>query len=570
MRSTFYGMEVARAGLYTSQNQLNTTGHNISNVDTEGYTRQRLDTAAVPPPGMNVMFAIDNSATSGRGVESLTVEQIRDQFLDAKYRTQNTTSEYWATMTEEFEMIQQIYDSVLESTDTSANIFNAIDEFQTALNSLHEEPSSIAVRENLITKAEQLTDTFRYIYGKLETQHDDVNSTINVQVDQINDLAHEIAELNTQIFGYELTGAKANDLRDIRNLRLDELSGIINIEYYEDLDGYVTVTIGARKLVDRTEYNKLAVDPVGVQNQLDIVSSATTIGDQGKVMWANALGNPGKDAMDVVRITGGSLKAYLDMRDGATEDTAGIPYAAKKLNELAQQIAKEVNDLHRQGWTMPFLEQDALGTVDSVKVYKEEGGMLIGVQPGALTTATVTNADGKEVTYYESLQGINFFEPGIGNDYSKISAANFSLSAEILNNPRLIACSDEKMVPKGELNEDGTFNMLTGNNHVIRDIIKLADRKDELGNSDNYQDRVKALVAEIGTIQNHYKSMDAAEELRLDALTQQRSSVSGVSLDEEMTNIIRFNHAYNANARIITAIDEELNTLINSTGMVGR
>lgn len=564
MRSTFYGLEIARSGLYTSQNELNVTGHNISNVDTVGYSRQRLNTAALPPISMNVQFAVDNRATSGRGVEALTVDQVRDLFLDAKYREEAHQTGYWNTKMNEFEMVQQLYNSVLESSNTSANIYNAIGSFQNALSDLHETPSSISLRKNVLTKAGQLAETFNYIYDKLQTQHSDLNSSIEVTVGQINDISQSIANLNRQIFGYELSGAKANDLRDSRNLLLDQLSGMVDIQYYENSQGYLTVTIGGRELVNGVAYNLLAVDPQGAVNQMDVVSNADVIGRQSTVVWADGLGRPSKNPDDVVRLGGGSLKAYIDLRDGATAENVGVPYAAAKLNELARQIAKEVNDIHRQGWTMPFLEEDALGTAQDVRVYNEHGAVTLGLTPG-----TVTGPNGDK-TYYQSTQGINFFEVGEANDYSKINAGNFCVSAEIEKNVYLIACSSERMTVAGELNADNTLNMQTGNNENILKLMALADRKNELGNADNYQDRLKALVSDVGTRHGHLKSMDSAQQVRIYSIVQQRASVSSVSLDEEMTNVVRFTHAYNANARVLTAIDEELDTLINKMGLVGR
>ncbi len=565
MGSSFYGLEIARSGLYTSQNELNVTGHNIANVDTEGYTRQRLDTAALAPLSLNVQFAVDNKATAGRGVEALTVDQIRNLFTDAKYREEASSTGYWNTMMNEFSMVEELYNSTLESDTTSASIFSALDTFQTALYSLEENPSSLELRTNLLSKAMQLTETFNYTYGKLEEQHDNINSSIEVTVGQINDLAQSIANLNQQIFGYELSGAKANDLRDSRNLLLDQLSGLVDIQYYENSKGYLTVAIGGRALVDGAKYNELALDPQGSDNQLDVLANADIVRKQSSVVWADEMGKPSKDA---VLIQSGSLKAYIDLRDGTTEETLGIPYVANQLNELARKIAQEINEVHCEGYTLPFQEADSLGTAGDVRLYPTAEDILNGDTAIDIGLSSATMADGTE--YYPSVQGIYFFEVGIDRDYSKITADTFRVSSEIQKNVYLIAASDEQLTVSGELNDDGSLNMQRGNNNNLKKIVELYSHKDSLGNEDNYSSQLKLLVTDVGTQQAKLKNMDSAQQTRISAIVEQRASESSVSLDEEMTNMVRFTHAYNANARMITAMDEELDMLINKMGVVGR
>lgn len=568
MKSTFFGLEIARTGLYTSQNELNVTGHNIANVDTVGYTRQRLNTAALPSLSMNVQFSLNSRPTAGRGVEALTVDQVRNLFTDAKYREEASATGYWNTKMNEFYMVEQLYNSALAEGTTSASIFNALEAFQTALYALEENPSSMELRTNLLSKATHLTETFGYTYGKLEEQHDNLNSAIEVTVGQINDLAESIANLNRQIFGYELSGARANDLRDSRNLLLDQLSGLVDIQYYENNKGHLAVTIGGRALVDGVEYNKLAVNPQGMDNQLDVMANADIVRKQYSVVWTDGMGKPGKSPDDAVHLQSGSLKAYIDLRDGATEECMGIPYVANQLNELARKIAQDINEIHREGYTLPFQEADSLGTAAGVRLYPTaedirngDTVMTVGISPSSM-------ADGAQ--YYPSVQGIYFFEVGIGGDYGKITAGSLKVSGEIQNNIYLIAASDERLTVSDELNDDGSLNMQRGNRNNLRKIIELYSRKDSLGNQDNYSSRLKLLVTDVGTQQAKLKTMDSAQQTRISAIVQQRASESSVSLDEEMTNMVRFTHAYNANARVITAIDDELDTLINKMGVVGR
>ncbi|NCB31213.1 MAG: hypothetical protein EOM66_07365, partial [Clostridia bacterium] len=299
-----------------------------------------------------------------------------------------------------------------------------------------------------------------------------------------------------------------------------------------------------------------------------ILASADIVRKQYSVAWADELGSPSTDPDDAVNLQSGSLKAYIDLRDGSTQGNVGIPYAIAQLNELARGIAQEINEVHREGYTLPFQEADSLGTAGTVRRYPTTEDIANGGTAVTMGINAATMPDGTE--YYPSVQGIYFFEVGIDGDYSKITAGNLSVASEIQNNVYLIAASDERLTVSDELNDDGSLNMQRGNNNNLKKITALYSNKDALGNADNYASRLKLLVTDIGTQQEKIETLESAQQTRIAAIVEQRNSISGVSLDEEMTNMVRFTHAYNANARIITAIDDELDTLINKMGVVGR
>ncbi len=579
MRSTFYGLEVARSGLYTSQNQLNVTGHNIANVETVGYTRQRLDTAALEPIAYNVQFAVDNSATAGRGVEALNVNQIRDPFLDMTYREEASDLGYWETLREEYSMIEMLYNSTLDkadgvSLDTSVN--GALEQFHAALSAFESDPATKELRTALVLSGTALTESFNYAYEKLVEQHNDVNDAIKVQVDTINDLTANIANLNRQIFAYEMTGDKANDLRDEQNLMIDQLSAIVKIDYHENSQGYLVVTLNGRELVDGVDSFKLAVESepgFGAPNQLDVLANEpeASMAYQYNIVWADAFGQPSKYPGDKVYVESGSLRAYLEMRDSLDH---GIPSAVEDLNNLARKIAMEINEVHINGYTMPFIEESMIGhTIDDIKRYDANGNLIpAATDPFPTDTLEVFDADGNLISstdYYESTTGIAFFYIEVGG-YENLTAGNFRISDEVQLNPYLVAAAAEKVHPEG--GEDGAFssNQNTGDKLNIIKIMELFDRENEMGMPDNYSDGLKALITDVSSVLANFNSLHSAQEVRVEALVSQRVSISGVSIDEEMTNIITFQHAYNANARIITAIDEELDTLINKMGLVGR
>lgn len=566
MRSTFFGLEIARTGLFTAQNQMNITGHNISNVDTEGYTRQRLGTSAIPAQFEHTQFAVDYTSASGHGVTADTVEQIRSEFLDMEFRQENCDTNYWSTKEAEFEKVESLFNNMVDTASKSANIYNAMADFYTALSSLADNPSSKDVRTNLQQRAINLTETFNYAYEKIEEQHANINTSIEVTVGQVNDMCENLANINRVIYGAELTGAKANDLRDTRNSMLDTLSGIMDIEYSESSDGKMLVTLNGRALVDGAESFKLAVNPTGGKNMI------TGEYDQNTLCWADTEGNPSMGRLDQIQVSGGTLQAYFDMRDGNNETNIGLPKVAEDLNALVRKIVSEVNEVHRQGYTMPYLQEDSLDfTLTTVHLMDENGqaennedGTFAYVQPGNAFKATAP--DGTE--YFYSTNGVDFFHPGQTGDYSDINAGNFRISEEVFNNVYLIAASSQQvLVP----NEGWTNrNELKGNAENLDKVMGLFNKEDAVGNPDNFNSVLSGAVVGVATEMEHILSMSDAQEVRLAAIDKQRNSVSGVSIDEEMTDMVRFTHAYNAAARVLTAIDEQIDTLVNKMGLVGR
>jgi flagellar hook-associated protein 1 FlgK len=517
MGSTFLGLEIAKSGLFLSQNAMNVSSHNIANVDTDGFTRQRIYAASVPGASNHVQFATDKSGLSGRGVTAVCVEQIRSPFLDYQYRNQNSSSTRWSTKEQFFSYIEDLFNTELDDNETvSSSISSQLGDFYDSLYKLVESPADIEIRTNVQQNALKLTQTMNYYFKQLTDQQNTLNENVDVTVDQINQYAQEISDLNEAILGYELSGDKANDLRDKRNLLLDQLSGLIDISYSEESNGNVNVQIDGNYLVRGSSYNKLAVaatkdNPVrpGAANRLY------------EVYWADSSGAAtGKK----VNVNAGALKAYMEVRDGNTKEDVGIPYILGQLNALCQKITNDVNAIHRTGYTTP---NDSNGNT--------------------------------------SQTGINFFmDTSAAQDGSEVTAENFKLSTEVMQNVYNIAASDITVGPTGAPNEQ------RGNGQIALKLSELINHTDASGNPDNFGSAYKTIVTGVGLQLSNISSTAEVQAVMVDHLIQQRKSISDVSLDEEMTNIIKFSHAYSAASRMITAMDEQLNVLINSTGLVGR
>jgi len=472
MRSTFYGLEIARKGLFMNQKALDVTGHNIANVDTPGYTRQRLVTQAIAPDANGGLLASTVKGQVGGGVEVMELSQIRDQFLDIQYRNQNTIVGRWDVRNSALEYIEDIF-----SEASGYGLHAQVGEFFNQIQELVKNPTSPEIRTLLRQSAEKLTEVIHQYAGQLQDLRNQQDYALKVSLKQVNSWAQKIAVLNEQIFKFELSGEKANDLRDSRNLILDQLSEMVNIRVEENASGQISVYIGDQVLVQHTTANAISYDDSGPMTVID-------------PDWQS-------------QITGGKLKGYLEIRDGAGPEAAdgntvmGIPYYLNKLDQFARDFAKAFNETNALG----ILPDGSSG-----------GDLFQGDASGNITALTITISDAWR------------------NDVNAIATSGAGEMAYNENALRFLA----------------------------------------LQNSEGFEETIASIISDLAVDASYTKDMKKTGEILLGALDDNRQSVSGVSLDEEMTNMVRFQQAYAAAARMITAIDEAIDIIINRMGIVGR
>lgn len=488
MRTTFGSFNIATSGLFASQRSLDTTSHNISNVNTEGYSRQiALQRATVPtysPVGI-----------VGTGTETYDIIRMRSSYLDQKYWGQNKAYREWSVKQEQLESLETVFN---EPSDTGIRI--VMDEFFSALEDLSKKSGDSTCRVAVIEKATTLAATLNRNGRELINTIRDLNFSVKNKVSEINSLAEQIANLNKHIFSFELGGSKANDLRDQRNVLLDKLSSIVNITVTEmpapNGKSYLDVKIGGVTLINHTDYNKLATN--------DVPEAVTELGG-GKISYVVWDGVDNQE----VRIESGELRGLLDVRDGNGEgfNYRGIPYYLNKLNEFVR------------GFTVKFNEQHNMG-VD-----------------------------------YNGNPGQNFFyQP---SDLNDLNCINFSVDAHIVENSNTIAASSQ---------HDGQSN----NGNILL-LIDLRNRKDIFaGSNGTPDDFIKAMLSALAVDSNQAERMMTNSQAMVFLTDNRRISESGVSLDEEMANMVKFQQAYNASARMVTTLDAILDTTVNRLGLVGR
>ncbi|MBR1441675.1 MAG: flagellar hook-associated protein FlgK, partial [Lachnospiraceae bacterium] len=310
MPSTFWGLYISGSGLRAANANLNTTANNVSNADTEGYSRQKVKQEA-----SDALRVFANYGCAGAGVDTLSIDRIRDDFYDVKYRDNATR---WG----EFD-VKSTYMETIESlfTDDGITGFTSIfAKYQTKLQEVMKNPGDSATKADMISQLSSMAEYFNNMNGNLIIQQQALNTEVKVNVDKINSLASEIANLNKQINVIELTGTKANSLRDKRDTLVDELSQIVSVETQElkvldagqkDRDSNVTRYIvkiaGGLNLVDGTDYEELICKP---RDEFQKVNQSDADGLYD-IYWKHG------DQFTIANSSmGGVLSGLLQLRDG--------------------------------------------------------------------------------------------------------------------------------------------------------------------------------------------------------------------------------------------------------------
>lgn len=479
MSSIFFGLEIGRRGLQAQQRALDVTAHNVANANTPGYTRQEAVMAAADPIPVPSLHMPSGAGQLGTGVEITAIRRLRDAFIDLQIRNESRSLGYWEARQENLNKIEGIFNEPSDS-----GLQSVFELFWQSLEELSKNPESLAARSLVLERAQTLTETFNHLDSRLQELQQDLNATVKIKVDEINSLGRQIADLNQQILKIEVMGARANDLRDRRDLLVDQLAKIVPVQVQEDGRGVLTVTLGGCPLVQGAQLNRLAV-----------VDNASGLYD---VVWETPKGRE-------VAVDGGYLGGLLEMRDDYILDLR------EKLDDLAAEFAKEFNVIHSRGYDL--------------------------------------NGD----------QGVNFFVNGEKTtpdniETAGITAGNIALNPELLGHPEKIAAATQ--IEKG----DGSNALdLAGLKHQTID-----------GLGTTFDDYYRSMIGVLGVDAQQAVRMKENQELLVSQLENNRQAVSGVSLDEEMINMIKFQHAYSAASRLITALDEMLEIIINRMGVVGR
>lgn len=520
MGSTFMGLETARRGMTTQQSALYTTGHNIANANTPGYTRQRVNfeqTEPYPPGSMN---RPQIPGQVGTGVKAGSIERVRESFLDTQYRGENNKLGYWETRAESFQKLEEIMNEPSES-----GLAKTMDMFWQSLQDLAVNPTNSGARSVVRQRAAAVAETFNYLHSSLTSIQKDVKNEITVAEKEINSVAYQLSQVNEQIGSVEPHGYLPNDLYDERDRLIDQLSSLVNIsvDYVKPLnsiglpipnaEGKAVVRIvssnGAEQetLVSETGSNELKVNFDGVNGSVKTITVAGTV-----MEFADFKDKSGK------------LKSLVESFGYEFEGKPTGVYAdmLTELDNLAYTFATEFNKVHESGMSPNEIMAKAN---QKISFFADANSDPIGNRVGFASRIEVA----KEI--YASLDNIATAD---GNDPAKATVGDST------NVTKLAAIINTKY-DYGEKNE-------------------LADFR-------NYYEGIIGGMAVQS--QEAIRLTNNSDSLRL-SVDERRQSVSSVSIDEEMTNMIQFQHAYNASARMISLTDELLDKVINGMGTGGR
>ena len=606
MASTFYGLDIALSGLYASNAKLNTTSHNIANAETEGYTRQSVVTKA-----SKALKSYSTYGMVGSGVEIDSIIQERNSYFDVKYWKSNTVSGEYGTKSYYMNSVENYFNELNDDgfTTTFDDLFNALSE-------LSNEPSNLEKRQHVTQLARTFTEYFNYMKTNLETVQDDLNFEIKNTVDTVNNLAEEIANINHKINTLEVTGVVANDLRDQRAVLIDRLSNICSITVEEGrlnkLDEnigqqYYVVKIDGQILVDTFDYNKLvckARDEKDNQNDIDglydVQWSTDSYGGQSFDMYSESLG--------------GVLQGLVQMRDGnnlenlrgkveAKEGDTTVKLTDATINSLKDLNIPETgyltlggNDYKYTGFTVNMTSNPD-GTSTFEYVFDLEKSVIKDI---TTYNATVGEAiDYKGVTFYAGR--LNEFLRVFTDKFNTLCNKGQDLYGELGQD--LFIYKDKISGEELELTEGGSYTSFTSsmstyykmtagnvcinqalladpskfpaasdidkgveNNDIIREMVALkADEK--MFKQGKPAAFLQTLISELGVDTAAAKQFADNQENILFSIGQQRLSVSGVDNDEEAMDLITNQKMYQLNAKVITVMNEILNTLINEMGV---
>ena len=511
VRSTFSGFSVARLAMSASQSALNVVGQNVANINTTGYTRQRLDQQSLSPAGHSMVNTKYNISV-GQGVMATGVSQIRDPFLDIQYRNQLAEVGTVDAMDTILDRIGDVFDETSTSKISTA-LNNVVSQLE---NMSRPDTAGQGTYDTLVRSAmETLVNLFHESAKDItDMKGEFVDRIVGTESQKIDSYLNDILELNESIKNSQVLGNPALELQDQRNMLLDELATYLPINVtYEEKNMGGNVTIDTLKITFKDEKN----------------NTYTLIDDnkRGTISVSSQAGMPpltveitGVDQTTAADVTGslgeGVLKGYVDMLNKSgvynDTDTKGIGFYEEYFNNFVNMFATKLNDLNGTGKPL-FETSDNSGVFTAANIRISEEWMSGQVHITTTTNTGTTGATGNDSAYENVQRMIN----------------------AITSNTNSFETADGDQVFSGTFLEGYTFLQNT----------QATER------------------SSTSTILNNRVTV-------LNQIADSRDSVSGVNLDEEVMSMMQYQQSYNAAARLMTALDEALDTLINNTGVVGR
>ena len=627
MGSTFAAIELGKRSLMAHSQSIHTSGHNISNAETEGYSRQRVEIKAFDPLDRPDLSRAETPGQIGQGVVIESINRVRDEMLDQRIVAQSNQETYWETRSKYYMMLEQVYNEPDE-----VSVRTTMDKFWESWQELSLNPESTANREAVVQRGQSLINSIRNRDLALTGIGNLLNSDIEANVEQLNSYANQIAELNNEIVRSRAMGDNPNDLLDRRDLLVEKLSKIANITTDQrDADEFM-VHIEGKVLVQGNVARNFEIAPV-----LDNYGYS-------RVVWA--------DTKDEAVVTGGSLGALIELRD------VDVRNEIQSLNTMTMNFVDLVNDVHRNAVgsnnvtgldffiQRPFVENtvgnydsDGDGIEDKSYIFRFtgtnklnpqeqigiEGQMTLSGPTGNVTVAyhptdtvedvinRINDSNGEVKAYLdrnsnlvlkattaESIYNPDFvirhvedsglFLTGYSGilaqsgedgafDYNQANAVNalVGVGAESEKVAQFAVSPVENPSTYVEINKrirndvmnvatafaDHTGAAMNGDGRAAVEIAAIRNTKVMIGHERTFDDYFADSVTHVGLMGEQAETNLLSQNAVMDDLRSLRDSISGVNIDEELADIMKFQHGYNAAAKYITVIDQMLDTVIN-------
>lgn len=542
---------IGQSGLQTSQNALNTTAHNMSNADTVGYVRQQVLLGTRIYNTIKVDFEAVSNQQIGLGVEYSKTRQVRDYFLDKTYRQELGRQEFYTVSRDALEEVEFLLDEMNGETFQSA-----LDNLWVSVQELAKDPSSAVTQGLLIERCSEFLERADSIYEGLKDYQSNLNQTVKGKVDTINEHAKQIKVLNDQIRMIEVAGfEEANDLRDARNQLIDELAGMANITYSEDNEGNVCIQLEGEDLVKRDVVYEIGldVDPeTGFYTPFWIHNAPFTINSDGQRVYniENA------KVFDMEQIISsdintdvGSLKSTLIARGDHVANYTDLK-EENYTNSISQSVIMNVQAefdqlVHNITTTMNKVLADAADAAyeaGDTTYLRDANGNPIQIFQKIATAAY--DADGKLLPEDED------------NLNSLYTVDNLRINQTLMQQPTLL----------GFIREDGSVDFDTMTKMKEAFMAEDSTLNPHVKKYSNFVDYYGDLISQVANSGSVYESILTNQQETVDSTFSAREQIIGVSSDEEMTNMVKFQNAYNASSRYINVIDEMLEHILNTLG----
>jgi len=552
-------LSIAKDALLAQQYGINVTAQNIANADTPGYTKQTPVFTSRTPISYNGL-------TFGSGVTIEEIIQARDSYLEERLRDQGTNLSGLEEKEKYVMFLEEIFNE-----DSEYSLSAQLNDFWNAWQDLSNNPSGELERTMVYETSSLLADNFTYLKENLHRVESHLNLSIEEGVHQVNQLITQLASLNSEIINLEAT-SPANDLKDQRNVVLEKLSSYFDIKCYEASDGNLSVlTKGGHILVDKANTSSILFEDGDIKlDSGDIITNS---------------------------IRGGKIGGWLELRD------ENIATYKANLDELAKSLIFEVNKIHANGVGKDtFTEVQGTYKIDDSSSAVDNSGLdfqnnvtdgsfkfWVYNEDGEVVDSATISIDGDVTPIDNIVSAIHGLHVGnisaevTSEGYLKINASNgdtFAFSDDTSNilaalgintffsgtNADTIAVNSNLAENKGyiaaaRVGSDGSI--AAGDNANACSIADLQYEEISFSEaSTTFENYCHSLVGLIGIHSKNIQDQRGSSEIIVNQLTEMRDNASSVSLDEEMTNLVKFQHAYAAAAKLIKTADEMLEALL--------